>query len=124
MTESFSTHPPISDCSVSVSWTTGTAVLAVGGTLDMLTASKLRAAIATATAERPAAVIVDLTEVDFLASHGMRVLIEAHDGTGPETVFLVVADGPVTARPMKLIGLTELMTVYPTLGDALLGLAA
>lgn len=124
MSDPSPTHPAIPDCSVSVSWSAETAVLAVTGTVDMLTASTLEAAIADAIAPNPTAVIVDLTEVDFLASHGMRVLIEAHNGMAPETAFLVVADGPITARPMKLIGLTEIITVYPTLGEALLGLAA
>lgn len=117
-------QPAIPDCSVSVSWAAETAVLAVTGTVDMLTASELEAAIADAIATHPAAVIVDLTEVDFLASHGMRVLVEANDSMAPEMAFLVVADGPITARPMKLIGLTEIISVYPTLGEALLGLAA
>lgn len=116
--------PAISDCSVSISCTAGAAVLTVGGTLDMLTATKLQDILAAAITKRPPAVIVDLTDVDFLASHGMRVLIEAHYSAGPETAVVVVADGPVTARPMMLIGLTELITVYPTLSEALLGLAA
>jgi anti-sigma B factor antagonist len=124
MSDPSPTHPAIPDCSVSVSWAAETAVLAVTGTVDMLTASTLEAAIADAIAPHPTAVIVDLTEVDFLASHGMRVLIQAHNSMAPEMAFLVVADGPITARPMKLIGLTEIITVYPTLGEALLGLAA
>jgi anti-sigma B factor antagonist len=124
MSDPSPTHPAIFDCSVSVSWTAETAVLAVAGTVDMLTASKLEAAIAAAIASHPTAVIVDLTEVDFLASHGMRALIQAHNDMAPEMAFLVVADGPITARPMKLIGLTDIISVYPTLGEALLGLAA
>ena len=119
------THHAIPDCSVSVSWTAGTAaVLTVVGTIDMLTAPKLETAMTAAVATHPSALIVDLSGVDFLASHGMRVLVDAHDSAGPETVFLVVADGPATARPMTLIGLTELISVYPTLGEAVLGLAA
>ncbi|CAN5191373.1 STAS domain-containing protein [soil metagenome] len=124
MIDPSSTHPLVSDCTVVESWSARTAVLTVIGTVDMLTVPKLEAAIATALAARPAALIADLTGVDFLASHGMRVLIETHDNKAQETVFLVVADGPVTARPMKLIGLTDLITVYPTLGEALLRLAA
>ncbi|MCV7227910.1 STAS domain-containing protein [Mycolicibacterium komossense] len=118
------THAPLSDCTVDQTWSGSTAVLAVIGTVDMLTMPKLQAAIESALAAHPSALIVDLTEVDFLASHGMRVLIDAHDGKSPETEFLVVAEGPITARPMILIGLTELISVYPTLNEALLRLAA
>lgn len=111
-------------CTLDTNWIGRTVVVAAVGTVDVLTAPQLTEAVEAVLTESPSAVIIDLTEVDFLASHGMRVLIQAHNSMAPEMAFLVVADGPITARPMKLIGLTEIITVYPTLGEALLGLAA
>jgi anti-sigma B factor antagonist len=99
-------------------------VLSVSGTVDMLTASTMEAAISTELDKQPVALIVDLTDVEFLASHGLRVLIDAHDGITGDTAFLIVADGPVTARPLTLMGITEFIAVYPTLHEALLKLAA
>jgi anti-sigma B factor antagonist len=62
--------------------------------------------------------------VDFLASHGMGVLVPTHHRVGADVNFLVVADGPATARPLTLIGITEIIAVFPTLGQALVNLAA
>ncbi len=90
----------------------------------MLTAAMFEAAIATELDKHPAALIVDLSDVDFLASHGLRVLIDAYDGIAGDTAFLIVAEGPVTARPLTLMGITEIIAVYPTLHEALLKLAA
>ena len=94
-------------------------VLSVSGTVDTLTAPQLAAAISTASAAAPPAVIVDLTEVDFLASAGMGVLVAAHAELSPALEFAVVADGPVTRRPLTLIGLTEIFGVFPDLDSAL-----
>jgi anti-anti-sigma regulatory factor len=49
--------------------------------------------------------IVDLSEVDFLASAGMSVFIAGNHAANGARPFGVVADGPCTARPMKLMGL-------------------
>ena len=48
-------------------------VLAVAGEVDMLSAPQLAEAIHTALAASPAALIVDLTKVDFLAFAGVSV---------------------------------------------------
>ena len=34
-------------------------------------------------------------------------------------MFLVVADGPATARPMKLVGLADALEIFPTVEAAL-----
>jgi anti-sigma B factor antagonist len=111
-------------CTVSETWSGRTVVLSVSGTLDMLTSPNLEIAVGTALSQGPAALIIDLTEVDFLASHGMSVLIAAHERTGTDIAFLVVADGPVTARPLTLIGISEIIEIHPTLDQALVGSAA
>jgi len=68
-----------------------------GGDIDALTAPSLAEALFAAQAERPSAVIVDLSTVDFLASAGMTVLIDAHQKITPGAQFLVVAEGAGTA---------------------------
>ena len=112
------------DCTVGEKWTGHAVVLSVSGTLDMLTSQNLEIAVDSALSKSPAALIVDLTDVDFLASHGMDVLVATHHRLGADVAFLVVADGPATARPLALIGITEIITVFPTLGQALVNLAA
>ena len=121
-----STHIPTIDrnaLSVSEHWSDTTVILGCAGALDMLTAPQLEERIAVALDKRPKSMIVDLTATTFLASHGMNALLSAHYHCA-ETVFAIVADGHVTWRPMQLTGLTDIMTVHATLGDALSNLAA
>lgn len=116
--------PTPSQCVISDHWHGAAVTIHCDGVLDMLTSPALQHQIDSALQKRPAAVIVDLSSVDFLASSGMSVLIAAHDRCSPTIQFTVVADGPATSRPMQLIGLTDIITVYPTLDQALEALAA
>lgn len=99
-------------------------VLAVSGTLDVLSAPDLETRIKATAATSPAAVVVDLGDVDFLGSSGMGVLVTAHSDLTPATRFVLVADGPATSRPLKLIGIADIIDIFPTLDEALSVLSA
>ena len=94
-------------------------VLTVSGEVDMLSAPRLAEAIRTALAASPAALIVDLSKVDFLASAGMTVLLTAQDAVVPPTQFAVVAHGAATSRPIQLTKLDSVLPLYSTLDNAL-----
>ncbi len=98
-------------------------MLTVAGEVDMLTAPQLSEAIQTATAAKPAALIVDLSKVDFLASAGMTVLVGAQADVTAPTRFGVVAHGAATSRPIKLMGIDSVLPLYSTLDDALSDIA-
>ncbi len=104
---------------IDTTWQDGTAILSVAGDIDMQTAGNLSDAIATAVAESPTGVIVDLSVVEFLASAGMTVLIATQGQLEPATRFAVVADGPGTSRPIHLMGVDAVVRVYAKLPDAL-----
>jgi anti-anti-sigma factor len=100
------------------------AVLEVSGEIDMVTAPQLQQAIDEAwraDAGAPA-VVVDLSEVTFLASAGLAVLAASTRGAPEAARLLVVAHGPATARPIQLTGLTEFLDLYPTAAEALAAL--
>ena len=97
----------------------GIAVVAVSGVVDMLTSPQLEAAIDAALERKPAGIVIDFTDVEFLASAGMGVLVAAHDKAGSDVAFSVVADGPATSRPLKLVGIAEIVSLYPNLDEAL-----
>jgi anti-sigma B factor antagonist len=99
-------------------------VLSVVGVVDMLTASQVEEAIAAAARDSPRGVIVDLGAVDFLASAGMGILVAARDELPAAVRFAVVADGPATSRPLKLVGIADVVGLHATLDDALAALAA
>jgi anti-sigma B factor antagonist len=97
----------------------GIAAVNVGGEIDLATASILEAAIAEALAKGPAALIIDLSEVTFLASAGLQILVATNQKVNKSARFAVVANGPATSRPIQLTGLDEIIPLYPTFDDAL-----
>lgn len=105
-------------CGITEQWSGGTVTISVSGVLDMLTSPQLEAAIDSAVRRNPTAVIIDLAEVDFLASAGMGVLVAARDKIPPPTGFAVVADGPATSRPLTMVGLADLIGLHATLAEA------
>lgn len=105
-------------CVISEEWFGRTVVLGASGVIDMLTSPQFEVSIATSLEKNPTAIIVDLTDVDFLASAGMGVLVAARDQASPEIGFGVVASGPATSRPLKLVGLAEIVGLYSTLDEA------
>lgn len=116
-----SDSPPQSDkddFSTHESEVEGLAVVAVSGSVDMLTAPGLTEAIDSALAKKPKGLIVDLLKVEFLGSAGISVLMKTRDKLGESIPFCVVADGPATHRPLTLLGINELMSVYRRLDDA------
>ena len=98
-------------------------VLTVSGEVDMLSSPKLAEAIQTALAAKPAALIVDLSKVDFLASAGMTVLVTAQAEIEPPARFAVVANGAATSRPIKLMGIDSVLSLYSSLDGALSAIA-
>lgn len=91
----------------------------MNGVVDMLTSPQLETAIDDALNQKPGAVVIDFTEVEFLASAGMGVLVAAHDKAGSEVKISVVADGPATSRPLKLVGIADIVALYSNLDEAL-----
>ena len=97
----------------------GTAVLRVDGALDLALAPKLRQLAERATRLRPAVLVIDLTDVTFLASAGMAELVRAHRGLTGSAPLRVVAGSRITLRPLELTRLTDEFAIYPSLPDAL-----
>lgn len=112
-------YADLPSCVVVEHWCESTVVVNCAGVLDMLTAPHLEERLSTVLAKLPKAVVVDLTDIDFLASHGMNVLLAARRNLAPDVAFAVVADGPATSRPLKLIGVAELINMCATLDEAL-----
>lgn len=93
-------------------------ILHVAGELDLLTAPRLRESVARVLAEGPRLLILDLTDVRFLGSAGLAVLINAHDDARSGTRLRVVAGAPAVLRPLDVTGLAATLSIHPTLGAA------
>ena len=97
-------------------------VLCAEGIVDMAAAPTLTDRIRAILRQRPAVLVVDLTGVAFLATAGMSVLMEAYRKSEELAIsFRVVAQGPVTVKSMQLLGIDDLLVIYPTVPTALLG---
>jgi anti-anti-sigma factor len=107
-----------STCVVSERSVDDVTIVAASGVVDMLTAPQLEEALRAALDKKPGNLVVDLTEVEFLASAGMGVLVAAHDEAGAVTRLCVVAEGPATSRPLKLVGIADIVPLFATVDEA------
>jgi anti-sigma B factor antagonist len=113
----------VPDFDVQRKWIDAVVVVVVRGDVDALTAPLLSEEIDSVFTEKPSALIVDLSAVDFMASSGMTVLVTAREQVTPTAWFGVVADGSGTSRPLRLMGLDTVVGLHPTLDDALASFA-
>lgn len=75
--------------------------------------------VAQALAERPAAVVLDLDDVEFIGSSALSVLVDArHRADEAGIAMAMVAFRRATLLPLELAGLTRLFAVFPTVRDA------
>ncbi|MEV6621531.1 STAS domain-containing protein [Amycolatopsis sp. NPDC051106] len=70
--------------------------------------------------DQSAKLIIDLSAVDFLASSGLTVLLKTRRGMGIGTALRVVATG-TARRVIDITGLGGVLSIDPTLDDALAG---
>lgn len=97
----------------------GAVVLSVSGEIDLVTAPQLGESINAAMAQEPPTLVVDLSNVDFLASAGMAVLLGCNQKAKGKIRFRVVAAGNATFRPMELTGVPDEIAIFPTREEAL-----
>jgi anti-sigma B factor antagonist len=94
-------------------------VLSVSGEIDLVTAPQLGESINAAMDQEPSTLVVDLSEVDFLASAGMAVLLGCNQRAKGRIGFRIVAAGNTTFRPMELTGVPDEIAIFPTREEAL-----
>ncbi len=101
-------------------------IITVRGEVDGLTTPRLRTAIAEAFGRldgRP--LVVDLAEVTFLGSPGLRTLRDSaeeamnHEGFVP--LRIVVDEARPVIRPIEIVGLDHILALYHSVDHALAG---
>ena len=95
-------------------------VVRLGGELDLYNASDVREALEQATADSPQRVVVDLSEVEFIDSTALGVLIEARTKLNNRRGFLLAAPALETRRALEISGLDRHFTVHESVSEALL----
>ena len=94
-------------------------VVTLAGELDLYNAHVVRDALLEATGRSPERLIVDLSEVLFLDSTVLGVLIEARSGLANRRGFLLVAPGVDTRRALEISGLDKHFAVHASVDEAL-----
>ena len=102
----------------------GCVVLAVRGEVDLSTGGRLLEAGSAALRDavgRP--LVLDLSGVDFLSSSGLGLLVELNDEGHDLGVPLrvVVDETRPVIRPIRTMGLDEVLSLYRTVDEAVIG---
>jgi anti-sigma B factor antagonist len=97
-------------------------VLRVSGELDVVTVPTLATYVDVALNSQPTVLVIDLTDVIFLSSAALKLLIEAHRLAEPtDTLMRVVADTDAAIRPMRMTGVDQTLDLYPSVTEAISG---
>ena len=113
----------VKECSVNLEWRGSAAVIAVAGEVDTTSAPFLETAVAECLSRKPAAVIIDLAETEFIGSAGISVLMSACTQAGDSGVgFGVAADSPATSRILNLLCLGDALNLHPDVATTLAAL--
>jgi anti-sigma B factor antagonist len=100
-------------------------VIKVAGEIDMATRDAMADPLFAQVDDAPSGLVLDLTDIEFMGSAGLAVLIEAYKRTrqgGTSLGIVVAAESPVQ-RSLEISGLLELLPVYRRMADALCGVA-
>jgi anti-sigma B factor antagonist len=95
------------------------AIVSLSGELDLYTAERVRVAVDEAGAVGADKVIVDLSEISFIDSTALGVLVQETkrlEGRGHSLVL--VTNDPRTLRVFEVTGLDRVLRTFATLHDA------
>jgi anti-sigma B factor antagonist len=96
------------------------ALVSVSGELDLHTNGCLQARIEEADTVGPGTVLVDLSEISFIDSSALEVLVrEGKRLEGRGHSLVLVTNDPRTRRILEVTGLDRVLRAYATLQDAL-----
>ncbi len=97
----------------------GVPVLAVAGEIDVYTAPRLRERLLDVAHAGTSTVVVDLTEVSFVDSTGLGVLVSGlkrfREAGGD---LLLVVTQPQIMKVLEITGLTTVFSIYDTVAAA------
>jgi anti-anti-sigma factor len=94
-------------------------VVKLAGELDLYNATVVRGALTDACADSPNRIVVDLSEVEFIDSTALGVLIEARSRMADRSGFRLAAPGLETRRALEVSGLDHHFLVHDTVAEAL-----
>lgn len=105
-------------------WEGGQAVFRMPAEIDVTNANQVRAALRAAVRQATSVLIIDMSATTFCDSAGVQAIVDAYNqvearnqnATAPTQLRLVAT---VVRRIITLVGIDQLIPVYPTLEAAL-----
>lgn len=94
-------------------------VLRVRGDVDSYTVPDLRSAMFEAVVDGTGPLVLDLSQVRFLSSTGLRLLIDVRDAVNGRSVRVVTGGNRAVDRPLEITGVDGELCLYPDLASAL-----
>jgi anti-sigma B factor antagonist len=103
----------------------GVEKIALAGRMDTAGAQEIDLRFTGLAATRPALIVVDLSQVSFLASMGIRTLLSTAKALVRRGGRMVLASPqPLVGEVLKVAAIDSLIPVYPDVPSACEGLAA
>lgn len=89
--------------------------LALAGEFDLSNASQVEDALKEVESERPALLVLDLRELTFMDSTGLRVMVSADARARDDSRRLAVVQGPESVhRVFRITGLDDHLEIFET----------
>lgn len=103
----------------------GVKIVVLAGRMDIAGTQEIETPFTTATASQKALVAVDLSEVSFLASIGMRTLVSSARALMNRGGAMALANPkPMVQQALLAAGIDSLIPIYADIGEATRGLQA
>jgi anti-anti-sigma factor len=97
----------VNDLRVGVNDRDGVIVVAVAGELDLATSGRLESKLRGVEARRPPMLIIDLSQLSFIDSTGLRLIIGAHTRAREDERRLSIIPGPEAVQKVFHLALLE-----------------
>jgi anti-sigma B factor antagonist len=94
-------------------------VVRLAGELDLYNAHQVREALLAATDENPPRLVVDLSDVEFVDSTALGVLVEARSRMEDKQAFMLASPVAETMRALEVSGLDKHFLIRTTVEEAL-----
>ena len=95
-------------------------VLRIGGRLDLPSSSELRSALDLEIERAPARLVLDMSDVEFMDSTGLGVLVRAQRKAQAQAVELVLASAPeIVEQVLRVTNAVQILPLYPDVSSAL-----
>jgi anti-sigma B factor antagonist len=99
-------------------WVGQRAMVTLPAEIDVTNAEEIRQALVSAASHDAASLVIDMSQTTFCDSAGVNAIIAAHkQATASGTQLRLVAPG--VQRILTLVGVDQLVPIYPTLEAAL-----